>query len=176
MTIPAKLERALMLEAGYRCAVPTCRVVGPLEIEHIEDYAKVQKHEFHNMIVLCRNCHGMKGKGPRALDRTALKQLKANLGITNQRYNDTERRILEYFATNPETELISLPSTEVLYSYLIKDGLLAKSMEALDGTVVVEVDGTEYPVGSWTYELTETGKTFVEHLRDSLPVELTESS
>ena len=36
--IPAALERDLMIEAGYRCAV--CQSTSPLEIDHIEDWAK----------------------------------------------------------------------------------------------------------------------------------------
>ncbi|MFQ6397728.1 HNH endonuclease signature motif containing protein [Nocardia sp. KC 131] len=48
--IPASLARELMLESGYRCAVPTCRTVEPLDIEHIDEYATVKKHEFSNMI------------------------------------------------------------------------------------------------------------------------------
>ena len=42
--IPRDLERALFVEAGHRCAIPTCRAVAPLEIEHIEDWAKVREH------------------------------------------------------------------------------------------------------------------------------------
>jgi hypothetical protein len=34
--VPAELERALLLEAGHRCAIPTCRAIGPLQLEHIE--------------------------------------------------------------------------------------------------------------------------------------------
>ncbi len=40
-------------------------------IEHIEDWARVKKHEFANRLVLCLNCHGLKGEGPRKLDRKA---------------------------------------------------------------------------------------------------------
>jgi hypothetical protein len=65
--IPAELERSLFLEAGYRCAIPTCRAVAPLTIDHIEDWANVKEHKFINMLVLCRNCHGIKGEGPRKL-------------------------------------------------------------------------------------------------------------
>ena len=63
-----------MLEAGHRCAILTCRQIGPLQIEHIEDWARVKKHDFENMIVLCANCHGRKGCHRRRspeLDRTA---------------------------------------------------------------------------------------------------------
>ena len=56
--IPNELQRTLMLEVGYRC--PLCKATEPLEIEHIEEWAQVQKHEFSNMIVLCANCHRRK--------------------------------------------------------------------------------------------------------------------
>ncbi|CUH64931.1 HNH endonuclease [Thalassovita autumnalis] len=96
--IPAALQRDLMIEAGYRCAV--CRTPDPLEFEHIEDYAKVQKHEFSNMIVLCSNCHARKSDkaNPRRLDRKALKQIKMDLAVLNGRYSDLERRIIQEFA------------------------------------------------------------------------------
>jgi hypothetical protein len=79
--IPADLQRALFIEAGYRCAIPTCRVIGPLEIDHIEDWAKVKEHKFVNMIVLCANSHGLKGEGPRKLNRKALIKLPGGFEI-----------------------------------------------------------------------------------------------
>ncbi|WP_137354728.1 HNH endonuclease [Nocardia farcinica] len=45
----------------------------PLEIEHIEEYATVNKHEFSNTIVLCAKCHRRKGVGPRKLDKKGAK-------------------------------------------------------------------------------------------------------
>jgi cytochrome c553 len=125
------MERALFIEAGYRCAIPTCRVIGPLEIEHIEDWAKVKEHKFANMIVLCANCHGLKGEGPRKLDRKALRQIKANLGIINGRYGETERRVLAFLIKSPrlcngDTLTIKLPGGfEILIHYLLEDGILA---------------------------------------------------
>lgn len=165
LPIPAELERALMIEAGYRCALPTCRTVFPLEIEHIEDYARVQKHEFSNMIVLCANCHRMKGSGPRSLDRKALKQIKVNLGLINQRYNDTERRILEHFVRNPYERLVMLPGTQVLYNYLIQDGLIFQDLEAGYSVMTNDPLNDDYIVRG--YELTEHGQEVVVRLREN---------
>lgn len=150
-----------MLEAGYRCAIPTCRTVQPLEIEHIVDYATVQNHEFHNMIVLCANCHRLKGSGSRNLDRKALLQLKANLGRINQRYNDTERRILEYFVENGLDATVVLPGSDVLFSYLVKDEILFFKEESI-GTLLVTYGHPEekfFVTGG--YQLTKKGKEFV---------------
>lgn len=58
----------------------------------------------------------MKGNGPRKLDRKALKQIKANLGLINHRYNGTERRILEHFARDEAATEVRLPATPVLFS------------------------------------------------------------
>ena len=87
-----------MIEAGHRCAIPTCRAIGPLEIEHIDEWAKVRKHEFVNMIVLCANCHGRKGVRRGEIDKKALRQYKESLAVLNSRYGEFERRILDYFA------------------------------------------------------------------------------
>ena len=35
--VPADLELDLLIEAGHRCAIPTCRATASLQIEHIDD-------------------------------------------------------------------------------------------------------------------------------------------
>ncbi len=35
--IPASLKREVLAEAGYRCAVPTCRGILALDLHHIEE-------------------------------------------------------------------------------------------------------------------------------------------
>lgn len=162
--MPAELVRSLMLEAGYRCSIPTCRAVQPLEIDQLDDYADVRAHDFANLVALCRNCHGMKGSGPRNLDRKALRQVKANLGLMNQRYNDTERRILEYFVQHPDEDKVVLPATDILFQYLIRDGLLAEEQEPT-GFWGTTADGTRFYL-TRGYELTEVGRHLVGNLRD----------
>lgn len=169
--IPADLERALFIEAGYRGAIPTCRVVAPLTIEHIDDWARVKEHKFANMIVLCANCHGLKGDGPRKLDRKALRQIKANLGIINGRYGETERRILMYLTGHPkpangDSFQIRMPGgLDIMLSYLISDGILVPQRDMktalMDGTPLMQ-----------DYLVTEAGWELVAQLRDAQPVPL----
>jgi HNH endonuclease len=94
--IPAQLERDVKMEAGYRCAIPSCRQ-HPIEIAHIVPWSKVRVHEYSNLIGLCGVCHARYDRGE--IDRKAMLQYKANLGLVNARYGDYERRLLEYFAT-----------------------------------------------------------------------------
>jgi HNH endonuclease len=167
--IPAELERALFIEAGYRCAVPTCRAVKPLTVEHIEDWVKVKEHKFANMLILCANCHGLKGEGPRMLDRKALRQIKANLGIINGRYGELERRILMFLAQNPKPAIgnsfqIRLPGgLDMMLWYLLNDGILVPmrniSMALFDGQPMMQ-----------DYRVTDAGWELVAQLRDAQPV------
>jgi len=162
--IPAKLERSLFIESGYRCAIPTCRAVAPLVIDHIDDWTVVKEHRFENMIVLCANCHGLKGEGPRKLDRKALRQYKVSLGIIHGRYGEVERRILESLAENPHVEEFTLPrGLDVLVMYLIKDGLLEKFMPT---------NAAIFGSPSWAtgYRVTPAGREFVDRWAAALPI------
>jgi hypothetical protein len=93
--IPEDLKRQLLVEAGHRCAIPTCRQY-PTEFAHIEPFAKVRKHTFANLIVLCVMCH-TRYDCTKEIDRKAMLQYKANLGVLNSRYGEYERRVLRVF-------------------------------------------------------------------------------
>ena len=54
--IPNELKRRVLIEAGHRCAISTCRNI-QTEIHHIIPWSKCQKHEYENLIALCPNCH-----------------------------------------------------------------------------------------------------------------------
>ena len=99
--IPAEMKRAVQEEAGYRCAIPTCRDKGPFDFEHIEEWSKVEKHEFHNIILLCVSCHARvtrKNTSAAPISKGALRTYKRNLAIISGRYSLFEMRMLEgYF-------------------------------------------------------------------------------
>jgi 5-methylcytosine-specific restriction endonuclease McrA len=61
--IPNGLARQILVEAGHRCAIPTCRNSANLEIHHIEPFSKVKIHRSSNLIVLCPNCHAEADRG-----------------------------------------------------------------------------------------------------------------
>src|ERR1700761_5508529 len=122
--IPADLKRRIYMEAGHRCAIPTCRAT-PIEIAHIVPWSDVQEHKFENLIALCPNCHTRYDK--HEIDQPSMRGYKANLGIISGRYGEVERRILDMLADNPGTVRFDLPGGwGLLVMYLIKDGLLAR--------------------------------------------------
>jgi hypothetical protein len=161
--IPAEIKRAVLVEAGHRCAIPTCRQV-PVEIAHIVPYRNVKSHAFENLIALCPTCHARYDNG-KDIDCLAMRQYKANLALLNSRYSDMERRVLEYFAENPGYNTIFLPGgLRLLLMYLLKDGLLQivpKLVPGIGGGALFTND---------EYCLTEAGSAFVTEWTSNRPL------
>lgn len=121
--IPAELKREVLVEAGHRCAIPTCRQV-PVELAHISPWAQRKEHRFDNLIALCPTCHTRYDRGE--IDRKSMLVYKHNLSILNSRYGELEQRVLRTFAENPQHNQIWLPGgLDILLMYLLQDGLLA---------------------------------------------------
>lgn len=169
--IPAKLRRAVLIEAGHRCAVPTCRA-HPVDIEHIDDWVKVQEHKFENLIALCPNCHRRKGNGPDQIDRKSLRQYKANLAVLNSRYGELERRLIEAFAgplraSGIRQGRVKFPNIMLAHGsglsiwYLIRDGYL----------VNIPWNGTGTPPMVEVYQFTQAGAEFVMRWADAQPLD-----
>ncbi|MBI5175419.1 MAG: DUF3298 domain-containing protein [Candidatus Melainabacteria bacterium] len=74
--IPKAIQRAVLIEAGHRCAIHTCRYTN-VEIHHICPWEQCQEHRFENLIALCPNCHDRADKGE--IDRKSLLFYKARL-------------------------------------------------------------------------------------------------
>ena len=53
--IPREVARAVLIEAGHRCAV--CGAPCPLERAHIVPWSRRKSHREEDLICLCANCH-----------------------------------------------------------------------------------------------------------------------
>ena len=154
--IPRPLERDVLMEAGHRCAIPTCHQV-PVEIAHIIPWEQVKEHSFDNLIALCPTCHSRFDKGE--IDRRAMQQYKANLSTLNGRYGDLEQRVLRFFAKHPEADEIELDGgLDILLMYLLEDGLLV----AGKGRGVKAISGVPVRAYSRLYHPTDKGKQFIQ--------------
>ncbi len=120
--IPDPLRRQVLLEAGHRCAIPTCKQV-PVDIAHIQPWAECKTHEFENLIALCPTCHRRYDRNE--IDRKSMLTYKRNLSLIAGRYGDLERRVLDYFIEQPGSSEVVLPGgLDLLLAYLVRDGLL----------------------------------------------------
>ncbi len=159
--IPAQLKRDVLVEAGHRCAIPTCKTY-PVDIHHIIPYETCQKHAFDNLIALCCTCHSRYHRYE-DIDRKSLQIYKTNLGLLNHRYGEIERRVLQQFCDKPELEIIRLMGlSEIFVLFLLKDGFLLKITEG------PHINGSP----SWEeYRLTASGRQFVDNWRQARSLE-----
>jgi HNH endonuclease len=121
--IPKELERAVLIEAGHRCAIAACRQT-PVEIAHIIGWATCRTHEFHNLIPLCPTCHTRFDKGE--IDGKSMRIYKHQLAMMNRRYGGIELRVLEFFAKDNAPVDFQLLADMVLFiQNLLDDKLLS---------------------------------------------------
>jgi hypothetical protein len=58
-----KVRTAVLTEAGYRCAVPTCRGILALDLHHMYQVSESGGNDPENLIALCPTCHAMYHRG-----------------------------------------------------------------------------------------------------------------
>ena len=75
-SISAILRRRLYVEAGHRCAIPTC-LQTPIDLHHIIPWEKCKEHSYDNLIALCPTCHRRADRSE--IDRQSLFMYKARL-------------------------------------------------------------------------------------------------
>ena len=156
--IPAELKRQVLVEAGHRCAIPTCRYP-TTEIAHIVPYAQVQKHEYANLIALCPNCHTRFDKGE--IDRKSMLLYKQKIIFISDRYSKFELNVLDYLAKNEKA---------YIHGYLQVKNLLDDELIAR-GAGVAEYRNGE--LTGFTAVLTQKGKEFLDLWADRESSKLT---
>jgi len=147
-----------LVEAGHRCAIPTCQHPA-YEVAHIIPWAQCQAHEFENLIALCPNCHTRYDTG-QGIDRLSMQMYKHNLGVLAGRYSQFERRVLDQLALSGQTEIRLPAGYTPLLHYLIRDGLLGRPR--IDTSVGhATTNNGELIMGFEFYSLTQQGREFL---------------
>jgi hypothetical protein len=142
--IPRALARQVLVEAGHRCAIPTCRQT-PVELHHIEPWSKVKEHTFENLIALCPTDHARATNGK--IDRKAVRMYKQNLGVLNSRYGEAERRLLDTLAKESANAIILAIERDFDFYYLMQDGLLVRQPAQTNSLAMI--NGVQQ--GPWAY-------------------------
>src|SRR6202011_840746 len=140
-------KRMALVEAGHRCAIPTCRHP-TTEIAHIVPESESHDDSFENLIALCPKCQ------KKEIDAQSIRMYKRNLEILNSRYSDFERRVFDQIAETDRRSFIVEAGFEVLLLHAVKDGLLKR----------VEPSPVAIQRGEPThhnYEVTDAGLNFV---------------
>lgn len=159
--ISTDIKRAVLVEAGHRCAIPTCRAT-TTEIAHIVPWSETHDNSFENLIALCPNCH-TRFDQKKEIDRKAIQMYKHNLGILNNRYGEFERRLFEVLAKTGERVFVLGAAGDLLVANAVKDGFFEdKHVQGMD----FEIKGNNgfsksFPM-TFTFWVTDAGAEFIK--------------
>ncbi len=112
------------------------------------------------MIVLCANCHARVTKGE--ISKSAVRNYKRNLAITNGRYSVFEMRFVQMFmdagfADEPNAN-VTIPQSDFLHIKGLADDGLVRTEPLREFARNTDLDSSLMVV--W---LTEAGRTFVKN-------------
>lgn len=155
--IPAELKRRVLLEAGHRCAIHTCRYIDVVIIHHIIPWAKCKKHEYANLIALCPNCHAKADQGE--IDRKSLRIYKANLRYAYDKFSTLEIEILFELYKEREKTVREFPSFMLI---LINRILDAEYVQVIPSQNKVEILGMN--VSPVYLRITDKGREYINSL------------
>ena len=120
--IPSDIRRQILVEAGHRCAIQTCRSAAYIDIHHIVPWAQSQSHEPDNLIALCPNCHRRADR--EEIDRKSLrnyKQICQALARPPQTHNEA-RTFIKFSPKSPTSILEASNITSLIDSGTLKFG------------------------------------------------------
>ncbi|NTW62253.1 HNH endonuclease [Candidatus Saccharibacteria bacterium] len=155
--IPRDLKRRVLVEAGHRCAIPTCRST-QIEIAHIIPWEKVKKHEYENLIVLCPNCHTRFHNDE--IDIKSIRQYKAQLRFLIETYSKFELDVIDTLYTVPAGH--GIPFVKFM-NILIKRLLDEKLVDFREISAGLSIGGVKSTPDLLL--ITDKGIRFVEDLR-----------
>ncbi|MCA1300567.1 HNH endonuclease [Stappia indica] len=155
--IPADVKRRVLVEAGHRCAIPTCRYI-EVDIHHIVSWAQCQAHEYDNLIALCPNCHRRADKGE--IDRKSLRIYKFNLRLAHDKFSNLEMDILFELRKLPAGRGLHWPPFNMLLIKRVIDAGYIRVHQPQDGGVFI--GGMRSDPDLLT--ITQSGSKFLESL------------
>lgn len=155
--IPANLKRKVLIEAGHRCAVPTCRSVVGVDIHHIVPWSRCKEHKYPNLIALCPNCHRMAEKGD--IDKKSLYLYKNNLRFLYDKFTTFEVDLLyELVELNQGEKYQFLPFLKLLIKRLLEAGYIT-----YEGTMARVAMGN-IKLNPDLVGITDSGRRFIKNI------------
>lgn len=150
--IPTETKRRILIEAGYRCAIPTCRF--PItENAHIVSWSESEDHSYENLIALCPNCHTRYDKGE--IDRVAIIAYKKKLIFLNEVYSRFELDLLDHLKSHRRA---------IIPGELLIKRLLDEEIVKHEERIMVQGFGDgENILGIFSVVLTDKGKKLLEN-------------
>jgi len=156
--VPAAMKRRVLIEAGHRCAIPTCRHI-EVDIHHITPWATVRAHTEDNLIALCPNCHRRADR--EEIDKKSLRIYKFNLQSAHDKYSAFEIDFLFELQKNLGVP-IGWPSFNMLLLNRLAEANLIERKGPEERIMLVG----SFPIFIVPVGLTMAGRTFLDSLSE----------
>ncbi len=147
--LPAETRRQVLAEAGYRCAVPTCRNILALDIHHIVEVSEGGSNDPPNLVALCGTCHDLYHR--RIYTREAVRGWKGLLLSLNAAFDRETIDNLLFLRSLPPLQLGISGDGVLKFSSLIGSGMASFKLTMQNGPLLL------YEVA-----LTDKGRMLVE--------------
>ena len=146
--IPFDVTVAVLTEAGYRCAVPTCRGILALDLHHMVQVSEGGGDVAANLLALCPTCHALYHRG--TYKKESIYTWKSVLISLTQAFDvSTLDHLL--FLHKPATEKLRISGDGVLqFARLIAAGLATFGLKLQNGPLLL-----------YSISLTPSGKQLV---------------
>lgn len=163
--IPAATRQIVLLEAGYKCANPSCRHILTLELHHILWVKEGGGNEPENLVALCPNCHALHTAGH--VPEAAIRCWKSLLVSLNSPSRASADLLLVLYREEQRIAAATDPSKAEPPFRFTGDGLGILSSLLVSGLVAISrrILGVGYFGGgmpSFEISLTPAGRRLVE--------------
>ena len=115
--IPEAIKREVLIEAGYRCGVPTCRTILAIDLHHLVEVSTGGQDTFANLIALCPTCHALHHRG--TIPQDALHAWKGILVAMGAAFDREAIDRLMFLSMYPDDYLVVSGDGLLHYSRLI---------------------------------------------------------
>ena len=133
--VPNPIVVRVLTEAGYRCAVPTCRTILAIDIHHIVEVSEGGGNEQENLLPLCPTCHALFHRGE--ISRDSIYAWKAMLVSLSHAFDQATIDDLLFLATPEAANLRVSGDGALKFSRLVAAGLATFSLFMQNGPLLL---------------------------------------
>jgi len=133
--LPLSTVTQVLTEAGYRCAVPTCRGILALDMHHLWEVNAGGGDDAANLIALCPTCHALYHRG--TISSESIYAYKAMLVAIGRAFDVEAIDRLLFLNMCPKDYLVLSGDGVLHFSRLIAAGLVTVEQKANNGWQLV---------------------------------------
>jgi hypothetical protein len=132
--IPESIKREVLTEAGFRCAVPTCRTILAIDLHHIIEVSENGANDSSNLLALCPTCHALHHRG--TIPHDSIKVWKGMLVSLNGAFDKATIDDLIFLYNTPRNVLMLSGDGILKFSKLISANLAEYTIFMQNGPLI----------------------------------------